>query len=56
MKCHFDAKADDIREAFSDFNFLEVENYNPGSFSLVFENKDEAKRFVELTRTTVLII
>jgi predicted ATPase len=53
VKCHFDATEADIRKTFPEFNFVEVENYNKGSFSLVFNNKEEAKKFVEATRNVV---
>jgi hypothetical protein len=50
VKCHFDASEEDIKNTFSDFTFVDVKNYNKGSFSLAFAGKEEAKRFVEATR------
>lgn len=40
VKCHFDATVEDVVNTFKNFEFLKVENYNPGSFSLLFKNKE----------------
>ena len=47
VKCHFDATVEDVKAAFATFNFTKIENYNPGSYSLEFGTKEEAKAFVE---------
>ncbi|KAM3137834.1 hypothetical protein pb186bvf_010077 [Paramecium bursaria] len=50
VKCHFEATVDDIIKTFVQFNFVKVENYNPGSFSLVFKSKEAAKDFLYKTK------
>ncbi|CAD8168041.1 unnamed protein product [Paramecium pentaurelia] len=52
VKCHFDATIEEVKLAFPNFEFLKVENYNPGSFSLLFKNKEQAKEFLFTTKET----
>lgn len=53
VKCHFDATVEEVKTTFPNFDFLKVENYNPGSFSLLFKSKEQAKEFLFTTKDTV---
>lgn len=53
VKCHFDAKVEDVKNTFPNFEFLKVENYNNGSFSLLFKSKQNAKDFLYMTKDSV---
>lgn len=55
VKCHFDAKVEDVKNTFPNFEFLKVENYNNGSFSLLFKSKQNAKDFLYMTKDSRIL-
>ena len=47
IKCSFSATEVDIRKTFSNYNFLKVKQYNPGSFEVVFPLRIDAIDFAK---------
>ncbi len=46
IKCDFEAVEKDVEKAFSEFHFIKVKKYNPGSFEVIFETRIDAINFI----------
>ena len=51
--CHFEATQEEVQETFKAFKFEKLHNYKPGAFSLEFDSKDEAIKFLYETKDLV---
>lgn len=46
VKCEFTAVEKDVEKTFSDYTFIKIKKYNPGSFEVIFETRIDAINFI----------